>query len=94
MQFHEPLKLCYGSSSYLELTLRGEGVKPEVTLSLENEEEGAGGGALDLGHAMAGDCVSKSFTLQNQSALCVMFAVEMEGSGRGKRRREEEAFSE
>lgn len=90
--FHEPLKLCYGSSSYLELTLRGEGVKPEVTLSLENEEEGAEGGTLDLGHAMAGDCVSKNFTLENQSALCVMFAVEMEGSGRGKRRREEEAF--
>ena len=52
----------------------GQGVKPQVTLSL-----GSGDNLrLDIGHVMAHDLVHKTFTLTNASSLKIRFKLNME----------------
>lgn len=52
----------------------GVGVHPQVDVSLGHGEELC----LDMGHAMARDVISKTFTLYNSSPLQVRYLVSME----------------
>ena len=63
-----------GDSPLLEMGVVGVGVHPQVDVSLGRGEELC----LDMGHAMAKDVVSKTFTLYNSSPLKVRYLITME----------------
>ena len=54
--------------------MTGFGIQPQVDLSLGSGEDLC----LDMGHAMARDVVSKTFTLLNSSPLQVRFRLSLD----------------
>jgi hypothetical protein len=58
----------------MELRLVGVGIHPQIDLSLGTGKHLS----LDLGHVMAKDVISKTFTLLNSSPINVRFNFTME----------------
>ena len=90
MQVFDTLKLHEEGSNtpLMELSVTGVGVHPQVDVSLGRGEELA----LDMGHAMAKDVISKTFTLYNSSPLKVRYLISMETQL--PRKRPSKSFSE
>ncbi|XP_019852101.1 PREDICTED: cilia- and flagella-associated protein 74-like isoform X2 [Amphimedon queenslandica] len=70
-KYYETLKLRYGTSSYLELTLLGQGIEPIVHVTPEE-------GPVDWGYISAGDTISKSIQVKNTSEVKVELCLKME----------------
>ena len=74
MQTYDSLILYDTNSQLMQLRLVGVGIQPQIDLSL-----GAGENlTLDMGHAMAKDVLTKTFTLLNTSPINVRFSLNME----------------
>ena len=63
----------YSASSYLELTLLGQGIEPIVHVTPEE-------GLVDWGYTPAGDTISKSIQVKNTSEVKVELCLKMEGN--------------
>lgn len=74
IQVYDSLTLCGETTPLLELRMTGTGVQPQVDVSLGSGEDLC----LDMGHAMARDVVSKTFTLHNSSPLQVRFRLSLD----------------
>lgn len=74
MQTYDSLVLFDDSSQLMQLRLVGVGIQPQIDLSLGTGENLT----LDMGHAMAKDVLTKTFTLLNTSPIHVRFNLNME----------------
>ena len=63
---------------YLELTLKGTGVEPCISIT-PNEQ------IMDWGHVMSGDKCTKTLQLTNPSKLNVHFQMTMDSARYGKK---------
>lgn len=70
-QYHETLQIFYGISSYLELSLSGQGVNPVINIT-PNE------GPIDWDHILMEDTVTKNVTIENPSEFPVRFFIRLE----------------
>ena len=74
--------------------MSGVGIKTEVSLSPELEEED-GECVLNLGHVMANDTVERTLQLHNKSPLGVRFETVLESClPKSQRKQRENSFSE
>lgn len=69
-EFHEVLEVrCPRNTLYLRL--KGRGVQPVISLSVED-------GLLDLGDALVGDTISSSFKISNTSELSITYSLKLD----------------
>ena len=80
LQIYDSLVLYDDHSQVMELRLMGIGIHPQIDLSLGSGKDLR----LDMGHAMAKDVLSKTFTLLNTSPINVRYMLSMESQARKK----------
>lgn len=69
-EFHEVLEVrCPRNTLYIRL--KGRGVQPVITLSVED-------GLLDLGDALVGDTISSNFKISNTSELSITYSLKLD----------------
>lgn len=73
-QTYNSLILYHDNVQALELRLLGVGIHPQIDLSLGSGKDLC----LDMGHALAKDVLSKTFTLLNSSPINVRYHLSME----------------
>ena len=60
-------------SLYIELTLKGEGVNPDIKVN-------PSGGVIDWGHVMSGDKVCQTLQLVNPSMLTARYNITLDSA--------------
>lgn len=69
-EFHELLEVRCPRNT-LNIKLKGRGVQPVISLSVED-------GLLDVGDALVGDTISSSFTISNNSELSINYSLKLD----------------
>ena len=73
-QIYEEKLMIYSSHTIVSIALRGTGVRPEVTISLDD-------GLLSFGNVVVNEFVEKSFSIKNISSFPVNFELVSKVSG-------------